>query len=119
MPEFLTERNWRDDFYRCGLWVLGSSNQKSAELLQKLLTTAKEQGKILYDTLSVCGTTEAELIKYGRNTFLAAKVSFFNEIESLSSALKCDYSKVAQLLTADPRIGSSHSIGTSPCFTRC
>jgi len=112
MPEFLTEKNWAKDFYECSTWVLGGDTQKeeAAKMLQSILTAAKQAGRLVSDRLEICTTVEAEMIKYGRNTFLATKVAFFNEIESLSSALGADYSRVAELLTADPRIGKSHSM---------
>lgn len=49
------------------------------------------------------------LAKYFRNSFLATKVSFFNQIFDLCSALELDYESVRQAVTADDRIGESHS----------
>jgi len=49
------------------------------------------------------------IAKYFRNSFLATKVSFFNQIFDLCSALELDYDAVRQAVTADDRIGESHS----------
>lgn len=110
MPEFLTERNWFNDFKSCTLWVLGSSHPQQHHCIQQILSKAKRAGKIESDTMSIVTTTEAEAIKYGRNCFLATKISFFNELHEMYSSLDdVDVNKVFQLIAADPRIGTSHT----------
>jgi len=52
---------------------------------------------------------EAIAIKYFRNAFLATKVSFFNEIYDFCSAYGIDFEQVRGGVTADNRIGDSHS----------
>jgi len=49
--------------------------------------------------------TEAELIKYGSNAFLAVKVSFVNELSHFCDLLGADVTTVAHGVGADPRIG--------------
>lgn len=49
------------------------------------------------------------LAKYFRNSFLATKVAFFNQIFDLCQETKVDYEAVRQAVTADSRIGESHS----------
>ena len=109
MPEFLTERNWRSDVERCPLWVLGSPSQHAQRLIQSLLTLAKSAGCIGSDRLECVTRQEAEACKYFRNAFLATKVSFFNEAESLCRATGASFETVRSLVCADPRIGDSHS----------
>jgi UDPglucose 6-dehydrogenase len=60
-------------------------------------------------------TAEAEeliLAKYARNSFLALKVAFFNQMYDLCNALDIEYEAVAHYTTIDPRIGDSHSFIT-------
>jgi UDPglucose 6-dehydrogenase len=109
MPEFLTEANWRVDFYECTTWVFGVQNDSQAALLQSMLTLAKEAGSIQCDKAIFVCRNEAELIKYVRNNFLALKISFFNEIHALCKAIGADYNAVRNGVTLDGRIGSSHT----------
>ena len=52
---------------------------------------------------------ELILAKYARNSFLALKVAYFNQLYDLCDALNVEYSAVAHYTTMDPRIGDSHS----------
>ena len=52
---------------------------------------------------------EAIAIKYFRNAFLATKVSFFNEIYDFCTAYGINFDQVQKGVTADNRIGESHS----------
>ena len=49
------------------------------------------------------------MIKYFRNTFLAVKVSFCNEMENFCKLKQIDYEKVKNIATLDDRITRSHS----------
>lgn len=114
MPEFLTEANWRSDFYNCALWVFGVRDGSVRALIEQLMATAQKCGVIKCGETLFVGPEEAELIKYSRNNFLALKISFFNEIASLCSAIGVDYDAVRRGVGADPRIGSSHTAVPGP-----
>jgi UDPglucose 6-dehydrogenase len=106
MPEFLTEKNWRNDFYECPRWIFGcDKNDKIIEMINN----AYHAGKIRYNHCYFTSSTEAEMIKYTRNNFLALKISFFNEIFDICEATGCSYSSVIDGVTCDPRIGESHT----------
>ena len=51
----------------------------------------------------------AEMAKYMENAFLAAKVTFCNEMIDIACALGANYNVVREMWVADPRIGSSHT----------
>ena len=53
-------------------------------------------------------STEAEMVKYFGNSFLAAKVIFANQIYELCQRLDVNYGVVAECASADRRIGPSH-----------
>ena len=53
------------------------------------------------------------LAKYFRNSFLATKVAFFNQVYDLCEAAGCESKAVISLITDDNRIGDSHSRVTS------
>lgn len=52
---------------------------------------------------------EAITVKYFRNSFLATKVAFFNQIYDFCENLGLDYRYVREAITLDDRIGSSHT----------
>lgn len=114
MPEFLTEANWRADFYACGLWVFGTRNTEVQNKLTEMISTAAAAGVIQSSETLFVRQEEAELIKYTRNNFLALKISFFNEIASLCSAIGVDYEAVRAGVGADKRIGASHTAVPGP-----
>ena len=124
MPEFLTERNWQEDFYNNNHWILGTENISAPDAFESenagklshfvnkfydfILTAAKN--KVIKNNAFTATTTKnAELIKYARNSFLAVKVSFFNEIEDFCLKSDMNYASVRKLTAIDTRIGLSHT----------
>ena len=53
------------------------------------------------------------LNKYARNSFLATKVSWFNQLYDICEAYGVDYTEVSDIVTDDNRIGISHTDVTS------
>jgi len=109
MPEFLTERNWRQDFVQCSQWVFGAKNAEDKAAFQRIMGLAKANGILSNDTILFTERKEAELIKYARNNFLALKISYFNELHSLCKAAGIDYEAVRQGCGGDSRIGMTHT----------
>jgi len=112
MPEFLTEKNWHEDYLSQKNWILGTNerNDKIRDDLYSIFNSAYRTGSLSNKpNLSFVTTEEAELIKYVRNCFLATKVSFFNEIHSFCSAKDLDYARIAELTCLDERITNSHT----------
>ena len=112
MPEFITEKNWAEDFKSCKHWIVGLqdltySNQK---IFNDLFHLARKAGKIDNSIACFCTTEEAELIKNSRNAFLAVKVSFFSELESFCKSKGIDYNMVRAGITLDDRITESHTM---------
>ncbi len=127
MPEFLTEKNWKDDFYNNNMWIFGvdSIRRVSHEnevlridntilKLNNLIRTAHKNDKIKNPETHFTFASNAELIKYGRNSFLAVKVSVFNEIEEFCLKNDLNFKVVRELICADTRIGDSHSYVPGP-----
>ena len=109
MPEFLTEANWKQDFYTCSTWVFAGRTPEECAKFQRLLSCAKANNVITSDKILFVDTKEAEMIKYTRNNFLALKISFFNEIHSVCKALGIEYEQVRKGVVADERIGNTHT----------
>ena len=113
MPEFLTEKNYIQDFIDNPCWIFGypqhEVNGKVKTILSALLKGAQSHGKIKSSMVRWMPNQEAELVKYFRNTFLALKVAFCNEIYSYCEAKQINYNNVQEVATMDPRIGPSHA----------
>ena len=112
MPEFLTESSWENDFRNHDSWIFGLHEEDSTITKSKvvqLLTLAKVSGNIKSNSIFFCSSKEAELTKLTRNAFLATKVSFFNEINNFCDTESIDFDTVAELVTLDDRIGTSHT----------
>lgn len=105
-PEFLTEKNCLSDMRNQNRIILGGDQQEVDEVA-KLFNEA-------FPTVPVYKTssTNAELVKYVANTFLATKVSFANEIYQLCQKLSSDndvsYDEIVKLAVLDDRLGKSH-----------
>jgi len=117
MPEFLTEKNWREDFKNQAHWYfghiagVGSASRVAFEVkMRRLIEASHAAGKIVHSNVHFVGNGEAEMVKYTRNTFLATKIAFFNEIEALCVAKEIDFEMVRQMAVADPRISASHTM---------
>ena len=117
MPEFLTEQNWQHDFLSQKNWILGTNtrNDKVRDELYSIFDSAWHDGVLVHRPHMTFATSEeAELTKYVRNTFLATKVSFFNEIEEYCRVNNISYRKVRELTLYDDRIGDSHTSVPGP-----
>ena len=101
-PEFLREGSAIETFMRPDRVVIGAESKRAADILRKIHAPL-----FLLETPMVVTTLEsAELIKYASNCFLAAKISFINEIANLCLELGADVQAVAKGLGMDRRIGS-------------
>jgi UDPglucose 6-dehydrogenase len=113
MPEFLTEKNYINDFINNKDWIFGLLNKDSDEkfinLIKKLFTLAYENNRIVYNNLHFVTNKEAEMVKMFKNCYLAAKISFCNEIYEFCNLKDVNYDNVRKLASADGRIGSSHT----------
>ncbi len=100
-PEFLREGSAINDFMRPDRVVIGAESERSRAVMKQLY-------RVLYliETPIVFTSLEtSELIKYAANTFLAAKITFINEIADLCEAVGADVHDVAKGIGLDGRIG--------------
>lgn len=115
MPEYLTEKNWHNDFINMSTWELGlpfpyvSDYAQCAQDIQRLLSLCKHEGIISSDHLIVQDSKTTEMAKMMRNTMLAVRIAVCNEYEQFCRVRGIDYEEVRKLATSDPRIGSSHT----------
>ena len=113
MPEFLTEKNFKNDFINNSEWIFGLKNSSTdnffKEKITKLINLAYKNKCINSNKIHFVDNNEAEMIKLFRNTFLSTKISFCNEIYKFCQSQNISYENVRKLATNDPRIGSSHT----------
>ncbi len=102
-PEFLREGKAVEDFNAPSRVVIGCQHYGEAQKLVDLYSDFVAPGLIL-----TVDTRSSEMSKYASNAFLAAKISFMNEIASLCEALGADVEDVRKVMGFDPRIGSKH-----------
>ncbi len=100
-PEFLREGSAISDFMRPDRVVIGADTDKAREVMRSLYRPL-----YLIETPIVFTAIEtSELIKYAANTFLAAKITFINEIADLCEKVGADVHDVARGIGLDGRIG--------------
>lgn len=109
MPEFLTERYWKTDFIRTTKWIIGTNDNILFELMTTMFKLAKDRGCIDSCVTEQYTPSEAEMMKYTANCFLATKISFFNEVSELCDTIGIDYNNIIKFCGGDPRIGNNHT----------
>ncbi|MBC8110410.1 MAG: UDP-glucose/GDP-mannose dehydrogenase family protein, partial [Verrucomicrobia bacterium] len=100
-PEFLREGVAVEDFMKPDRVVIGTNSEKAKELMLKLYNPLVRQGNpiIFMDERS------AEMTKYAANAFLAAKITFMNEIANLCELVGADVDAIRKGIGTDQRIG--------------
>lgn len=100
-PEFLREGAAVDDFMKPDRIVIGTTSGKARKIMQQLYEPFVRQGNpIIY-----MDENSAELTKYAANSFLAAKISFMNEVAILCEQFGADVDMVRKGIGTDFRIG--------------
>jgi UDPglucose 6-dehydrogenase len=100
-PEFLREGSAIEDFMRPDRIVIGSDSERARAVMRALYRPLY----LIETPMLFTGIETAELIKYAANAFLAAKITFINEIADLCEAVGGDVQDVARGIGLDGRIG--------------
>lgn len=105
-PEFLAEKSAIYDFVNPQFHVFGGDANDTKYL------------EAVYNTYSLCNPChtfhvshiDASFIKYGINTFLATKVTFFNQLfDVVNDVERANFASIIAAIGSDERIGSSHT----------
>ena len=100
-PEFLREGVAVDDFMKPDRVVIGTSSERAKKVMEELYSPFVRQG----NPIIFMNERSAELTKYAANAFLAAKITFMNEIAQLCERLGADVDMVRRGVGSDERIG--------------
>lgn len=100
-PEFLREGVAVEDFMKPDRVVVGTTSPRARKLMEELYRPFVRQGNpiIFMDERS------SEMTKYAANSYLAARISFMNELANLCEKTGADVETVRQGMGTDNRIG--------------
>ena len=103
-PEFLREgRALYDNLYPSRI-IVGDNAPRAIEFAEMLASASR-----IPDVPKIyMGSREAESVKLFANTYLAMRVSYFNELDTFALKHDLDASKIVEGVMLEPRIGSGY-----------
>ena len=105
VPEFLREGSALADSLNPSRVVIGGVNTSTAEFIGSIITSITTNSpEVIY-----MGSDEAELSKLAANTYLASRVAFFNELDTICMDLGLAAKKVVKAISTDSRIGDYYN----------